>query len=586
MSQGFFLFIAGLAGAGLGLMGAGYRKSGAVLFAKATFLLLAFLPWKTVDALAQRNKGFRHWTAPRMCQIKRDWYAASGLFSLGLGLCMALRKPKQGRKSSWDEPAEQRGLDRALADHLDSPAGSRDTFLGLAQGGRRVCLTPVSRERHMQIVGPTRSGKSQLLFALTAQDMRGGMPVFFMEAKGDHGDFDQFLSLAERAGRKTDVRYFNPQDPRSMTFNPIRRMPGQDVTALANQLSRILGREPASSGEAQEYYKSVDYAKIQNMAEVFWDTGLQCTLRDCFYYFSYSECRDKAFSLCKDSALVDMARREFEENPNTTALTSAIRPYTTGPLGELLNTYAPQIKLEDVFAQKQLAYFAIPVGHLPVLANPLGRMLISGLLSVATWRQQERVKPDPASVILDEFAEFATPAFKSFIATVGSARFWTVLSHQDLGQLKNIQGMDKEAFDSAVFNNTSGCKVCFRAPDPDDAEFWSSTLGTYQTFEDTERFQKTLLGSRGTGEMSRRKVEHFKVHPNTLKNLRPGSALVFAPGHEDSLVRTARVFKLVDGKAPRLSPVVAEAEPGLDLASHVRPSQRRPAAVNEQGVRA
>jgi type IV secretory pathway TraG/TraD family ATPase VirD4 len=413
--------------------------------------------------------------------------------------------------------------------------------------------------------------------------MRGGMPVFFMEAKGDHGDFDQFLALADRSGRKAAVRYFNPQDPRSMTFNPIRRMPGQDVTALANQLSRVLGREPSSSGEAQEYYKAVDYAKIQNMAEIFWDTDLQYTLRDCFYYFSYDECREKAFGLCKDKRLVEMTRREFEQNPNTTALTSAIRPYTTGPLGDLLNTYAPQIKLEDIFTNDQLAYFAIPIGHLPVLANPLGRMLISGLLSVATWRQQEKVKPGPASVILDEFAEFATPAFKSFIQTVGSARFWTVLSHQDLGQLKNIQGMDKDAFESTVFNNTSGCKVCFRSPDPDDAEFWSSTLGTYETFEDTERFQKTLLGSRGTGEMSRRKVDHFKVHPNTLKNLKPGAALVFAPGHEDSLVRTARVFKLVNGKVPELSAVEAKAEPGLDLGAVVKPWQKK-AAVNKTGV--
>lgn len=583
MSQGFLLLVMALAATAMALVGAGYRKSGAALFAKATFLLLAFLPWQPMGALLQK-KGFRHWAHPRMAKIARDWYAFSGCFSVGIGLCMALRKPAPGRQRRWDEPEDQRGLDRALVDHLASPAGSRDTFLGLAAGGRRVCLTPVSRERHMQIVGPTRSGKSQLLFALTAQDMRAGMPVFFMEAKGDHGDFDQFLALAERSGRRSAVRYFNPQDPRSQSFNPIRRMAGQDATALANQLSRVLGREPTSSGEAQDYYKSVDYAKIQNMAEVFWETGLQYTLRDCFYYFSYGECREKAFRLCKDEGLVEMTQLEFEQNPETTALTSAIRPYTTGPLGDLLNTYAPQIRLEDIFKEGQLGYFAIPIGHLPVLANPLGRMLISGLLSVATWRQQAKEKPGPASVIMDEFAEFATPAFKSFIATVGSARFWTILSHQDLGQLKNIQGMDKEAFESAVFNNTSGCKVCFRSPDPEDAEFWSSTMGTYQTFEDTERFQRGLLGSSGTGEMSRRKVDHFKVHPNTLKNLRPGAALVFAPGHEDSLVRTARVFTLVNGKVPELEGVTVAAEPGLDLGSVVKTAQKK-AAVDEAGVK-
>ena len=582
MSNAILIVTAVLAGAALSLLAAGFRKCGAALCAAALSLILAFLPWRAVNFQLHTNKSFRRWAAPRMSRIKRNWYAVSGIFSAGVGLCMAFRNPVPGRKPGWDEPAEQRGLDRELARCLDSSAGECGTFLGMAKGGRSVCLAPLSREQHMQIVGPTRSGKSQLLFALTAQDMRAGMPVFFMEAKGDHGDFDQFLALADRAGRSADVRYFNPQDPRSMTFNPIRRMAGQDATALANQLSRVLGREPGSTGEAQEYYKQVDYAKIQNMAEVFWDTDLQYTLRDCFYYFSYEECRKKAFDLCKDRKLVEMATREFEQNPDTTGLTSAIRPYTTGPLGALLNTYAPQIRLEDIFKKKQLSYFAIPIGHLPVLANPLGRMLISGLLSVATWRQQERVKPSPASVVLDEFAEFATPAFKSFIQTVGSARFWTVLSHQDLGQLRNIQGMDKDAFDSVVFNNTSGCKVCFRSPDPEDAEFWSSTLGTYQTFEDTERFQRTFLWSQGTGDMSRRKVEHFKVHPNTLKNLKPGTALVFAPGHEDSLVRTARAFTLLKGATPELGAVTEAPERGLDLASPVKPGQEK--AVDEAGL--
>src|SRR4029077_581478 len=124
--------------------------------------------------------------------------------------------------------------------------------------------------------------------------------------------------------------------------------------------------------------------------------------------------------------------------------------------------------------------------------------------------------------------------------TVGSAGLWTTLSHQDLGQLKKVQGMDSEAFSSAVFNNTSGCKVCFRAPDPKDAEFWSSTLGTYSTTEDTERVQKGFFGIVRTGEMSRKNVEQFMVHPNQLKNLTPGTALIFAPGKEACLARTAR----------------------------------------------
>ncbi|MDD5630266.1 MAG: TraM recognition domain-containing protein, partial [Elusimicrobia bacterium] len=481
-----FMSLLGVMVAGLCLIKFGWKKTGTLIFCWGMYMFLMFMPWTTFDALMKSNARFRHWALPRIHEIRLYWCAGSLLFSGLVGLVMVCKKAKGGKDPRWEEPGGENGLDEALAAALEKRSKLETTFLGLAHGREPVTIPPAARGSHMQIVGPTRSGKSQLLFALAAQDMRRDMPVFFMEAKGDHSDFDQFLAMSERCGRLEDVRYFNPQDSRSMTFNPIRRLPGQDANAVANQIARVIGREPTASGEAQEYHLNNDFARIQAMAEVFCRTGLEFTLRDCYYYFSYVECRQKAFGECGSQRLADAAKRELERNPDTTGLTSAIRPWTTGTLGRLLNTYSPQITLDEVFRSGQLAYFAIPIGYLPIQANPLGRMVISGLLAVATWRQQSRRKPGPGSVILDEFSEFATPAFASFISTVGSARIHTILSHQDLGQLRKVVGTDAESFASAVFNNSSGCKVCFRTPDPEDAEFWSQVIGTYTTQEDTE----------------------------------------------------------------------------------------------------
>lgn len=582
MSTACFLSVMAVMLAGLGFLWFAHRKTGAALFGLAAFLFLAFLPWRTVSLLMKEHRGFRAWATPRMARIRLTWFVVSAGFGGTVGLVVALGKRKEGKRVEWDEPREFDDLDDRLRERLGD-AESTATFLGMANGPRLVHLGPAERERHMQIVGPTRSGKSQLLFALAGQDMRQGLPVFFMEAKGDRSDFDQFFRMAGLSGRAAAVRYFNPQDGRSMTFNPIRMVPGQDPTAIANQIARAIGREPTSSGEGQDYYRSVDYAKIQNMAEIFCSSSRQFTLKDCFYYFHSEHARKRAFGLGRDRRAISMAAQQFKDSPDSTALTSALRPWSTGGLGQLLNSYSPKIKLEEVFEQGQLAYFAIPIGHLQVLANPLGRMLISALLSVAAARQKAVKKPGPASVVLDEFAEFATPAFKSFIQTVGSARFWTTLSHQDLGQLKNIQGMDKDAFDSAVYNNTSGCKICFRTPDPEDAEFWSSTLGTYSTFDDTERVQRSFLGVQRTGEMSRRRVEQFKVHPNRLKDLPPGAALIFSPGKEACLARTARAYGVLESVAlPELAPVEARFEEGLDLESAV-PEEGRPGEMDQQG---
>jgi len=565
------VFVALYAGA-LALQFFEQRKTAAALFGLAFAFAIAFLAWPLILGMRRVLPGLRR---TPLAELRRTWGLISAGFGLFVALGMMFRRPKNGRSRLWDVPRHAGDTDKDLGRILAGETRKDATLIGIANGRHKVYLTPLARERHMQVVGPTRSGKSQLLFALSGQDMRRGMPVFFMEAKGDRNDFDQFLKLAGVSGRARDVRYFNPQDPRSMTFNPIRRLPGQDVTEITNQLARAIGREPTSKGEAQDYYRSLDYARMTNMVEVFCATGREFTLKDCHAYFSSDKARRKALDLCDDRRTVAAAHADFKGNADTSGLTSAIRPWTTGNLGRLLNDYAPQIKLEEVFESGQLAYFAVPIGRLQVLANPLGRMVISGLLSVASARQAASVKPAAASVILDEFAEFATPVFSSFIATVASAKFWTVLSHQDLGQLKRIEGLNVEAFHSAVFNNTSGCKVCFKTPAPEDAEFWSATLGTYKTFKDTERYTRGFLGTKGTGEISRREVEEFKIHPNLLKSLSPGTALVLTQGEHECLAKTAGVARLLEPvELPELVTPSPEPAKGLDLSAEVQGAQR------------
>ncbi|MDE2293447.1 MAG: hypothetical protein KGL53_15305, partial [Elusimicrobia bacterium] len=174
------LFAAGFAGAGLALLAFGFRKTAGALFAKGTFLMLVLLPSRPLHALERVNPGLRRWVHPRLPLLQRDWLAFAALWSVGVGLAVAFGRKRSGRKPEWDAPKEMWGLDSALGRRLDGQTRRTGTFLGMASGRREVCLADTRRERHMQIVGPTRSGKSQLLFALSGQDMRAGMPVFFM----------------------------------------------------------------------------------------------------------------------------------------------------------------------------------------------------------------------------------------------------------------------------------------------------------------------------------------------------------------------------------------------------------------------
>lgn len=521
-------------------------------------------------------------------------YGLGCLAFLGLAYLAVFASSLRGRESGGglslpdSSPSCAGFLRKALADPSAGTLIGMEPESGLKRlikEGRPWLLGQEHRERHMQVVGPTRSGKSQLLLAISGQDMSAGRPVFLMEAKGDVSDFRQFCRLAESAGRLSDVRYFNPADPRSMSFNPIRPVPGQNPIAVANQISRAIGREPGGPGDSA-YFKNLDYARIQTMAEVFAATGRAFTLRDAFCYFEFKDCREKAFTLCPDQALCGMARRQFGDGlPDTSGLTSQLRPWISGHLGRLLNSYEPQVRLEDLFKRGRLAYFAIPVAHLQVLANPLGRMVVSGLMAVSDRRQRMSRKPGPASVILDEFAQFATPSFTDFIATVGSARFWTIFAHQDLGQLKKVE--HPEAFFSAVFSNSSGCKVFFHVPHPADAELVARAAGTTSTAKSTVVVDGGLLGDFETGRKSVRDVEEFVAHPNLLRSLPSGTAVAWGHGRKPAVLRTAACHEVVAAKGDIALPEVAGVRcKGLELASAVPASVRGESDVDFAGLSA
>jgi hypothetical protein len=93
-------------------------------------------------------------------------------------------------------------------------------------------------------------------------------------------------------------------------------------------------------------------------------------------------------------------------------------------------------------------------------------------------------------------------------------------------------------------------------------------LGTESSISDTERVKSGLLGDEHTGDRSRREIEQFKIHPNKIKCLPPGVALVVAPGRETCLIRTARVHGLVKDIA--LPELTAVSEEPLDLRSGVK----------------
>lgn len=127
-------------------------------------------------------------------------------------------------------------------------------------------------------------------------------------------------------------------------------------------------------------------------------------------------------------------------------------------------------------------------------------------------------------LIVDEFSALGGTLLQNLFERSRSNGGAVILATQVAGVMEELS----PAFKESVIKN-SNVKILHQQDD--DAEDYANLIGTekaiaetFQTFDD-----KDLLGkqTRHSGQGSLRKVDQFIVHPNELKQLNPGEAIVF-----------------------------------------------------------
>ncbi|MEK6544284.1 MAG: TraM recognition domain-containing protein [Elusimicrobiota bacterium] len=460
---------------------------------------------------------------------------------LGVYLLLCISRIHLGNKAAYPV--------RKFLKDAKKAACQGNFILGIERKGgflfrKSVVLAESARCLHGQVVGSSGSGKTQLTLALAFQDMLRGWPVFFMENKGDSRDFGLFYELAKSAGRERDVIKIDFFDPASKKLNPIKLPGNPDPLATTNQIMLAIGREPGGSSES-EFYKHLDNARVLDMAKIFHASGQDLSLRRAYLFFSNPKFRKKTFFACEDHfKTINAAKARLgTEAGDLTAITTHLYPWASGILGKTVNPKHPDLVIEDIFNKKLLAYVLIPIGDLRNQTNALGKMMIELLLACAQKRQRNGFSL-PASIILEEFSEFVTKSFSTLVSTARSAGFCLTLSHQDFGQLRRVEDMDKDAFVSNVNANTAGFKVFFNAVNDEDAEKMAKMFGTYTEAKKTRRIKVGLTGAKSTGDYSERETESFHIHPNEFKRLKAFKAGVKAGDMPPKLVATPAVYGL------------------------------------------
>lgn len=331
------------------------------------------------------------------------------------------------------ENAREPAADAASSDGID---------LGVTETKARVFLGDALRNRHLYIIGKTRTGKTTLMTNIMKRDIRLGRGVCFIDPHGDAAD-DLLNSIAPK--RHADVLYFDPSSPTAPAFNPLRLVypPAKLTEDLLSTFKMFFGE---SWGPRMEHILRYAFLALLADPEPHCLADLKTLLLDTTY-------RARVISRLAHPALRDYWREEFSKAPS-----NAVQPI----VNKLSAFLAPMSDLERVFSEthNDIDFTEVLDGKILIVNLAKGKIgeepsrLLGGLFA-ACIQQAALARATIAEAdrkhfyfFADEFQNYVVPSFESILAESAKYRVNLTLAHQDFGQIPG-------SLRAAIFGNVA-----------------------------------------------------------------------------------------------------------------------------------
>ncbi len=399
-------------------------------------------------------------------------------------------------------------------------------------GTKHGFLSNKSLALHTQVVGGSGVGKTNFLKSFISDRVSQGKGLIFLDFKADFEVLEWMQGLCIQTDR-SDIKVFSLSDSEnSISYNPVEF---GSATEIVSQLMN-------SFNWSEEYYKN--YAENVLLMSL----NLLCHIRDrddekfhlghILKVLTNSKYRYSLLSKAKNYRYRDDVAEVFEEldekksYEKVSGLVIQLKKILYSNAGDIFTTNTEQfepLKFRDAIQRGEIVYLFMNSMSLKEVASSVGKLILQDLMKEVGHIYDSRSElSENMSVVIDEFASFATPDFINFLDKARGAGVELMLAHQSMSDLKEIS----DNFGTRILENTAS-KVIFNTQSPSDAEMFAGIVGTYEGTEDTVQVDKggffgALFEANETGMGSRRRVERFNIHPNVFKNLRQGEAVVMA----------------------------------------------------------
>jgi conjugal transfer pilus assembly protein TraD len=398
--------------------------------------------------------------------------------------------------------------------------------LGADPAGRPVALDDRQLAAHELIVGASGAGKSTTMLAVLDAQIRRGRPVVAIDMKGSPGFAAALQRAAAAAGR--GLRVWTPEGPGR--WNPLAH---GNATALKDMLiSSERFSEPHYQRAAERYLQLA----LQALHAAHPDRPTQL-----HEVVAAMEPRRLGAMLRRvpgaDAERVQdyLAALTPDQLSAARGLGTRLAVLSESVAGPYLRTDAgapgAAVDLRAALTGGDVILFSLNSSVYGQLAAQLGALAIQDLISATgrrlgpggvALRPAPGGEPLPATVAIDEFSALGADNVLALLARGREFGVSVLLATQEMADLERAG----RGFRDQVLGIV-GVKLIHRQDVPASADIVAQMAGTHTIWVETQQI-RSVLAPAGASRGTRRQEERYIVHPNEIKTLEVGQAVVLS----------------------------------------------------------
>jgi hypothetical protein len=402
---------------------------------------------------------------------------------------------------------------RAARTGQSSGGGAGAVALGIGVGGRGVTLGDDQLAAHALILGASGAGKTTTVSTILADRIARGRPVVAIDMKGSPAFAAQLQEAATRSGRRLRTWTIDGAEQ----WNPLAH---GNPTALKDMLM-------SSERFTEPHYRRAAERYLQNALTVLQAAagpGRQPQLTDVV-----AAMEPRRLGAMLRRVPVALAERvgdylgglSRDQENAARGLGTRLAVLTESSAGPWLapSRDHPGIDLRTALEGGDVVLFSLNSSVYGQLAAQTGALAIQGLTSAAGHRLTEGVTSQ-ATIAIDEFSALGADNVLALLARGREAGATVLLATQELADLERAAPGFRDQAMGIV-----GTTIAHRQDIHASATAVSQLVGTEWTWEQT-RMMRGPFPRPGTVRGTERLTERPVVHPNAIKRLSPGQALV------------------------------------------------------------